>query len=87
MIFMEIVSLRTVSYKERNLYMLKQLKPNNLYFVIKISESYAEKIFQVLKEEQMKLEQWPEGDISFEQWVKDTFGQDGLNYLEAAKSK
>jgi len=67
--------------------MLKQLKPNNLYFVIKISESYAEKIFQVLKEEQMKLEQWPEGDISFEQWVKDTFGQDGLNYLEAAKSK
>lgn len=67
--------------------MLKQLKANNLYFVINIDEPYAEKIFQVLKEEQMKLEQWPEGDISFEQWVKDTFGQDGLNYLEAARTK
>lgn len=67
--------------------MLKQLKANNLYFVINIDEIYAEKIFQVLKEEQTKLEQWPEGDISFEQWVKDTFGQDGLNYLEAARTK
>jgi hypothetical protein len=66
--------------------MLKQLKANNLYFVINIDEPYAEKIFQVLKEEQTKLEQWPEGDIDFKTWVFQTFGQDGLNYLESAKA-
>ena len=67
--------------------MLKQLKANNLYFVINIDEPYAEKIFHVLKEEQTKLNEWPEGDINFKTWVFQTFGQDGLDYLEAAKSK
>jgi hypothetical protein len=62
--------------------MLKQLKPNNLYFVINIDEPYAEKIFEVLKEEQNKLEDWPEGDISFKEWVYDTFGQDGLDRIK-----
>lgn len=67
--------------------MLKQLKANNLYFVINIDESYAEKIFQVLKEEQTKLDKWPEGpNITFKEWVFETFGQDGLNYLESVKS-
>ncbi len=66
--------------------MLKQIKPNNLYFVIKISELYAEKIFEVLKAGQIEKEDWPEGDIDFKTWVFQTFGQDGLNYLEAAKA-
>jgi len=65
--------------------MLKQIKPGRLYFVINIDEQYAEKIFEVLKEEQTKLGQWPEGNISFKEWVKDTFGQEGLDYLERTK--
>lgn len=67
--------------------MLKQLKPGRLYFVINIDEPYAEKIFEVLKEEQTKLEQWPEGpNITFKEWVFDTFGQEGLNCIESTKS-
>ena len=34
--------------------MLKQLKPDRLYFIINIDESYAPRIFEVLKEEQTK---------------------------------
>lgn len=67
--------------------MLKQLKADNLYFVIKISEPYAEKIFEVLKTGQIEKEDWPEGNIDFREWILQTFGQDGLNYLEAARSK
>ena len=63
--------------------MLKQLKADNLYFVIKISENYAEKIFEVLKEEQIKKDDWPEGDITFEEWVEQTFGQQGLDYINS----
>ena len=67
--------------------MLKQLKPGRLYFVININEPYAEKIFKVLKEEQTKLDQWPEGpDITFKEWVQDTFGKDGLDYIESPNS-
>ncbi len=66
--------------------MLKQLKPGRLYFVININEPYAERIFEVLKEEQTKLDQWPEGEITFKQWVFDTFGQEGLNYIESSNS-
>lgn len=62
--------------------MLKQLKPGRLYFVINIDEPYAEKIFQVLKEEQIKMNEWPEGDISYREWVEQTFGTVGLDYLD-----
>ena len=61
--------------------MLKQIKPGRLYFVINIDEPYARKVFEVLKEEQTKLGQWPEGEISFEEWVEDTFGDDGLKAI------
>jgi len=67
--------------------MLKQIKPDHLYMIVDIKEPYIEKLFEVLKAGQIEKEDWPEGDISFEQWVKDTFGQDGLNYLEAARTK
>ena len=66
--------------------MLKQLKPDNLYFVIRINELYAEKIFNVLKEEQTKLGDWSEGDITFREWVFKTFGQDGLDYVDSGNS-
>lgn len=61
--------------------MIKQIKENELYFVIKINEPYARRIFQVLKEEQIKLGKWPEGDITFEEWVNQTFGKNGLDYI------
>ena len=53
--------------------MIKQIKENELYFVIKINEPYAEKIFEVLKEEQTKLDKWPEGNIS-PFWMMMIFG-------------
>lgn len=65
--------------------MLKELKENRKYFVINIDESYAPKIFQVLKEEETKSGRWLEGDISFEEWVLQTFGQEGLDYLRFNK--
>jgi len=62
--------------------MLKQLKPDNLYFVIKINEPYAREIFEVLKAGQIAKDDWPEGDITFEEWVSSTFGQTGQEYIE-----
>ncbi len=67
--------------------MLKQLKENELYFVIRINEPYAEKIYAVLKEEQTKLGDWPEGNISFGAWIVQTFGQEGANYVDKETSK
>lgn len=66
--------------------MIKQIKPNNLYFVINVDELYAEKIFEVLKAEQMKLDDWPEGDIDFKTWVEQTFGERGLAAINSKKS-
>ncbi len=65
--------------------MLKEIKENRKYFIINLDESYAPKIFQVLKEEEMKAGRWPEGDITFEQWIFDTYGQEGLDYLKFNK--
>jgi protoporphyrinogen oxidase len=62
--------------------MLKQLKPDELYFVIRINENYAKEIFEVLKKGQIANDDWPEGeDITFEEWVFDTFGNQGLEYI------
>jgi len=67
--------------------MLKQLKPDHLYMIIDIKEPYIEKIFEVLKAGQIEKEDWPEGpDITFKEWVHDTFGQEGLDYIESSKS-
>lgn len=63
--------------------MLKQLKPDQLYFIIKINEPYAEQIFELLKKGQIEKGDWEEGtDITFTEWVKQTFGQRGLDYIE-----
>ena len=66
--------------------MLKQLKPDRLYFIINIDESYASRIFEVLKEEETKRGNWPERDISYREWVEQTFGQAGLDVLDKVKS-
>lgn len=64
--------------------MLKQLKPDHLYFVIDVKEPYAEKIFEVLKAGQLEKDDWPEGKhITFKEWVFDTFGHVGLNYINS----
>ena len=55
--------------------MLKEMKPGNRYFVINIDEPYAWKIYDVLKAGQIKKGEWPEGDITFEEWIDQTFGK------------
>jgi len=64
--------------------MLKQLKPDHLYMIVDIKEPYIEKLFQVLKAGQIKKGDWPEGpDITFIQWVGQTFGEDGIKYIDS----
>lgn len=58
--------------------MRKTMKPEHDYFVINIDEPYAEQIYEVLKAGQMAKGQWPEGDITFEEWKQKTFGD---NYV------
>ncbi|MFA5866893.1 MAG: hypothetical protein WC891_02890 [Actinomycetota bacterium] len=55
--------------------MLKQMKPGRNYFIIKIDEPYAWKVFDVLKAGQIKKGEWPEGDITFEEWIDKTFSK------------
>lgn len=53
--------------------MYKTMKPGHRYFIINIDEPYAKAIYEVLKAGQMAKGQWPEGDIPFETWVKQTW--------------
>jgi hypothetical protein len=53
--------------------MRKNMKPGRRYFIINLDEPYAEEIYKVLKKGQMKKNEWPEGDISFEEWKKLTW--------------
>ena len=66
--------------------MLKQLKPDHMYMIVDIRENYIEKLFEVLKAGQIEKNDWPEGNITYREWVKLTFGQDGLDYLDTKKS-
>lgn len=54
--------------------MLKVMKPGRRYFIIDLDEPYAKAIYEVLKYGQMVKDEWPEGDISFEEWKAETFG-------------
>jgi len=47
-----------------------------------IIDHCAPRIFEVLKEEEIKRCGWPEGDISYREWVEQTFGQKGLDILD-----
>jgi len=53
--------------------MLKIMKPGRKYFIINLDEPYAEEIYQVLKAGQIAKGEWPEGDITFEEWKEQTF--------------
>ena len=54
--------------------MLKNLKLGNRYIIVNIDEPYAEQIYEILKQGQQAKDDWPEGDISFEEWCAETFG-------------
>lgn len=53
--------------------MLKRIRPGRKYIIINIDEPYAEEVYKILKKGQMKKGEWPEGDISFEEWKKLTW--------------
>lgn len=53
--------------------MLKPMKPGRNYMIINIDEPYAEQVYEILKAGQMAKGEWPEGDITFEEWKKLTF--------------
>lgn len=57
--------------------MLKLMKPGREYIIINIDEPYARDVFEILMRGQMAKgpEHWPEGDISFEDWQEQTFGE------------
>lgn len=53
--------------------MKKYMKPGQRYFIINIDEPYARAIYEVLKAGQIAKGRWPEGDISFEEWIRATW--------------
>jgi hypothetical protein len=53
----------------------KEPKPGRRYFIINIDEPYAREIYEILKRSQMAKGDWPEGDIDFEEWQRQTFGE------------
>lgn len=53
--------------------MRKEMKENQRYFIINIKEPYAKAIYEVLKAGQIAKNEWPEGDISFEEWIEQTW--------------
>lgn len=67
--------------------MKKEMKPGNYYFTINIDEPYAEEIYEVIKKGQIAQAQWPEGDISFLEWVKKTWPGDTRAFLVAASGR
>jgi hypothetical protein len=57
----------------------KFMKPGRRYFIINLDEPYAPEVYEILKRGQMAKgpEHWPEGDVSFEEWKRQTFAEDG----------
>lgn len=55
--------------------MKKEMKPDRMYIFCNVDEPYAHEVFEVIKRGQMAkgTEHWPEGNISFEEWMKSTF--------------
>jgi hypothetical protein len=55
--------------------MLKAIKPGRRYILCNLDEPYAKDIYEVIKRGQMAngAEAWPEGDISFEEWIRLTW--------------
>lgn len=63
--------------------MRKELKPGRLYIIVNLDEPYAEAVYEVVKAGQLAKvalgeNAWPEGDVDFQTWVRQTFpGEDG----------
>jgi hypothetical protein len=58
--------------------MRRWIKPERRYFIINIDEPYAEEIYKVLKRGETRKGKWPEGDISFEEWIELTWPNEGV---------
>lgn len=58
--------------------MYKIMKPQNKYMIINIDEPYAKIVYEVLKYGQMQKGEWPEGDISFEEWIEFSWSDDEI---------
>ena len=54
--------------------MKKGMKYGRMYFIINTDEPYAGAIYDVLKAGQIAKGQWPEGNLTFEEWHLQTFG-------------
>lgn len=71
--------------------MLKQFKEGCLRFEIDVTDSCAQRIFEILKEEELKKGRWAKEkkDISLAQWVFESFGetQTGVDYIAKAKGE
>jgi hypothetical protein len=53
--------------------MHKIMKPGRKYFVINTDEPYASDVYAILKNGQLAKGAWPEGDITFEEWMARTW--------------
>ena len=65
--------------------MKKRMKKGNRYFLINIDEPYAREIYEILKRGQTEKGAWPEGDITFDEWVWQAWPElipDPLNYRD-----
>ena len=60
--------------------MLKNMKMRRDYFIINIDGPYAREIYEVLKRGQAAKGEWPEGDISFEEWKRQIFEEEGQGW-------
>ncbi len=58
--------------------MYKLMKPGRRYFLINLNEPYAEKVYEVLKKGQEEKGEWPEGDMSFEEWIEFSFSKEEI---------
>ena len=76
---------RNKNEKARNNTMKKEMKLGNKYFIINIDEPYAKDIYEVLKAGQIAKGEWPEGDITFDEWVKQTWDEDEMEFFEYPK--
>ena len=67
--------------------MLKNMKMRRDYFIINIDGPYAREIYEVLKRGQAAKGEWPEGDISFEEWKRQIFEEEGQGWQNIVKNQ
>ncbi|MGE4552848.1 MAG: helix-turn-helix domain-containing protein [Desulfovibrionaceae bacterium] len=67
--------------------MQKQMKPGRRYFLINVDEPYAPEVYEALKRGQMAKGEWPEGDVTFAEWVALTWPAPEGDDYEAAMAR